>query len=150
MGYEFTQSGQSGLQRVAVAFLLNDAHCFAANHFRSRQIRFAKTKTDVARFGAIGDLTNGTLFYSLQKWWGLKLFQRKLFLHELLCVTCVGSRRIPRQRGTSLAGQPREKARQHSLRCPCVCYRLPQSIFYRGHRLDRATASETSRPRSDG
>lgn len=74
MGYPFAQGGQAGLQGIAIPFLVNDAHRFAANHLWSRQIGFAQTETNVAGLRPIRDLTNRTLFDPAQKFW-LELFQ---------------------------------------------------------------------------
>src|SRR2546425_13115696 len=70
----FAQRRQSRLQRVAIPLLLNNAHRFAHDHFRRRQIRFAQSETDTPRLRPIRNLSDHALFNPAEKWWCLEFF----------------------------------------------------------------------------
>src|SRR4026209_2394611 len=81
LNYKFTQLWQACLQRVPVLLLLNHSQCFPANDIRGWQVRFAQSKTNIARLRSIRDLTNRAPFDSAQECRWLKLFPR---LHRLM------------------------------------------------------------------
>src|SRR2546425_3353200 len=81
----FAQRRQSRLQRVAIPLLLNNAHRFAHDHFRRRQIRFAEPETNTPRLRPIRNLSDHALFHAAEKWWWLELFLSDRLEFVVLC-----------------------------------------------------------------